>query len=637
MNKKTQITMFVILGLVLLILVIMFFSFMKMLKQKPIPVKKIIDELETGRLKNHVTNCMAKVGAGGLEKLGANGGVIYDFEGGRIIKDELTLGIDYLPYIDNLGQPYYVAYGLRKNTACSTVDHSISGYPYPETLVSDLNSIYFNPANPANCLYTAGLDGFFGQINLTKLCYISRQSSCESYAKGTVIGWTMQKQLEDYISKNLEYCIDFESFTRTIGANITHDPMPEVEVDIHDTDVSILVKYPITISFENQEPITQILNYQTTLNTRLESIFNYLHELLSGYEVKLLNFNMETDYMISSWKPGFEISIKRAPCTSCELPYKYDDMFELVDRESSLDGKPFIFRFAIENRRPVLDLISDRTANPLDGNLDIFLNAKDPDDTPITYYFLSYGYGRENCQGVGVPGGGPGGGPGYGSPPVPSDLERWCSRTPNLITPDPVPTLSIPISEYDVGNHPVGILAVDETGLFDYQNFDITIERSLSELPPDDVICLPSCRIFFGDWRFMPALESFPPPFNNSDSYDSALSAYCEKWCRVAANQCGSICNPIDLTNYPYDLFYAQTEDQCELCIKPLVHSGQHHAVHGCGGFAGNSCIAQMPVCLLIQAQIHDPWGDYFPEPSCYDDPFFDSMTPPAYIITQIT
>jgi len=94
MRKKSQITLFVMLGLVLLIIFIILMFIKENLEPKRYGLEEILDELETGKIKNHITNCITDVSMDGLEMLGANGGFIYDFQGGQIPFRSLNLGGD---------------------------------------------------------------------------------------------------------------------------------------------------------------------------------------------------------------------------------------------------------------------------------------------------------------------------------------------------------------------------------------------------------------------------------------------------------------------------------------------------------------------------------------------------------------
>jgi hypothetical protein len=621
MSKKAQITMFVILGLILLILVVMFFGFINQLKQKPTSVKKIIDELETGRLKDHVTNCMAKVGVEGLEKLGANGGVIYRFEGGNIPLENKVLGIDYLNY-SYLGQTYFVAYGLRKNTNCSWIDHTVLGYPFPGASIDQLNQIY-EDYNCSMVTSQSGYDGFFGQIVMNKLCILARQFEqpyCEGFANGEIMGLTIQAQLENYIREKLPLCIDFDEFIQRLDANVTVDFEPVVETNIHDAEILFTVKYPITISFDNKEPITQIISYQTTLNVRLARVYNFLHNALLQ-EAKFIDANIATDYTVSDvyYKEGIELTRIRAPCIDCQAPYKYDDIIEVTDRNSSVNGKPFVFRVAIENRRPILEPIPDQEINSVNDILQVPLRAQDPDDTTINYRFVSSGYGRVEC-GVGIAGA-------YQDPPCSSNTGGWCSNNPNPAPGSPS-LLSIPITEYDYGMHEVGILAIDEAGLFDYQMFNINVIYNVDPTAPDTASCMSSCT----DWDYIRSATygcQLPPPFDNSLDYPypADVYGYCEKWCEAAANPCSSVC---DFANSDsYSLFW----DSCRACVLPIVNSRQPNQ-YNCQQYNGDrySCIANMPNCYLILEKSR--YDNSFIE-FCYDIINFDLINPPALILTS--
>jgi len=628
MSKKAQITMFVILGLILLILVVMFFGFINQLKQKPTSVKKIIDELETGRLKDHVTNCMATVAVEGLEKLGANGGVIYDFEGGNIALQDKFLGTDYLNYT-YLGQTYFVAYGLRKNTNCSLIDHSILGYPFPGASIDELSILYDD--NCGTITSQSDYDGFFGQIVMNKLCIFARQVgqySCEPFANGVVMGLTIQKQLEDYVTEKLPLCIDFDEFTQRLDANVTVDLAPIVETNPHDAEILLTVKYPITISFDNKEPITQIISYQTTLNVRLARVYNFLHNALLQ-EAKYMRANIATDYTVSDvyYRQGIELTRIRAPCIDCQAPYKYDDIIEVVDRNSSVNGKPFVFRVAIENRRPVLEPIPDQEMTSVNDILQVPLRAQDPDDTTITYRFISSGYGRVEC-GVGIAGA-------YQDPPCLSNTGGWCSNNPNPAPGSPS-LLSIPITAYDYGTHQVGILAIDEAGLFDYQMFTINVTYPSVPAPPDTASCMSTCTYILPS-TFVEYIRSvtygcqLPPPFDNplDYPYPADVYGYCEKWCEIAANPCSSACDFTNPSLDPYSLFW----DSCRACVLPIVNSRQPN-LYNCQQFNNDryACLANMPVCyLVLEKSIYD---DSFYE-VCYDIINFNLINPPALILTS--
>ncbi len=441
-TKKAQITTFVIIGLVLLIVFIIFLALRRTAKPETQRIQEILNELETGSIKNHITNCVVQIAMDGIERIGANGGVIYDSEGGKIPFNDKVLGENYLNYT-YLNQPFFVAYALRENTLYNKIVYEAPGYPYPDTPLDGLNSIY-----NSDCLYNpscSAYDGFYGQNVMSKLCYLAHESGCEGFATGIEIGLTIQRQLEDYVATKLPMCVDFSAFTSRMPADVRVEEelgveaKPVVEANIHESEVVFLVKYPIRISFENQEPVTKVLNYQTTLKVRLGLMYNFLHNALLR-DSKLIEFNINNEYILSSYySDGLELSKINNPCTTCPLPYIYDDIIEVRDTKSLVKGKSFLFRVAVMNRKPALDLIDDVS---LDVSDNIQLKAFDPDDSDVTYMFLSQ-----------EPGG------------------CWQEEDYEIqINPDTV-FLSLHIDEIDVGNHNMGILVLDDSGLFDYQKF----------------------------------------------------------------------------------------------------------------------------------------------------------------------
>jgi len=404
-NKSAQITMFVILGLVLLIIFIIFLAIINSLKPKSASVEGILNELEAGRIKNHITNCIIQVTTEGIEKIGNNGGVIYDFEGGTIPFNRFNLGIDYLNYT-TLGKTYFVNYGLKKNLFCQKVNYSTPAYPYLDTPLNNLGSIYSSDIiSPPSCDFSqpySSYDGFYGQNVMKKLCHTLRLTSCESFARGLDAGLTIQKQLENYTAQKLPLCINFDAFNQKMTVNISAQAPPMAEVNIHDSDLLVIVKYPIKISFENQEPIIKVFDYQTTLNIRLARTYNFLYNVFS-LDSKKIDFNTSIDFISSvQWRDGLELKKYKDVCSTCGLPYKFDDIIEVTDRKSMVKGKAFVFRVAVEDRRPALDFIDDVKIDLKDTpELKILLKSYDPDDIRTTHYFLSFNIGDPTCNGAG--------------------------------------------------------------------------------------------------------------------------------------------------------------------------------------------------------------------------------------------
>jgi len=647
-HKKSQITMFVILGLVLLIVFIIILMMRQSIKPRPPTTESILNELETGRVKNHITDCAVRVAMDGLEKIGANGGMIYDFEGGTIPFRDLTLGLDYLNYT-RLQKPYFVAYGLKENTLCSKINYSTPDYPYTNTSLSEIDAIY-----NADCLFnsfSAAYDGFYGENTMNKLCHPMRASGCEPFAQGANVGFTIQKQLEDYVANKLPLCVNLAQFSDKMGAELIAEAQPTAEFNIHDSDILLTIKYPIKIIYPDQEPVAKVMDYQATLNVRLGRVYNFIYNLLS-YDSKKIDFNIEEEFISSPyWKNGLEVQRIRDPCAQCYWPHKYDDILEIVDRKSLVNGRPLLFRVALKDRRPALDWIEGEEIDvAISQTTDIPLNAYDPDDSKITHYFLSYNYGRSECQGSGdfVPSVEDS----ADATTVPESGKGWCEADARLQASLPYSQLWAPMSKYDTGAHKVGILALDDNGMFDYQTFWINIidtttnndaQNSCIEQCILDACCsyaqdAAQCSVC-DSGKCEPDANGNPCniskcDFSRLDPTENPYKDCKNAWCKTAANQCNSRCNANEYVGwicYPDD--NNEQKRGCHNCVYPVVHSEDQQVHKNCFTIPDKkNCIRAMPDCFWVRQ--NDTLTNTFVE-SCYNDTSLSEVQQPTYIITK--
>ena len=481
-GKRSQITMFVILGLIIFILLIIILAVKEAARPKTNTLEGVLNELKTGSIKNHITDCVKQLTADAVQSIGFNGGVIYDFEGGTIPFRAQEHGRDYLNFTYE-NKTYFVSYALKKNKACPVIDYSIPAYPHPSVALDQLVSTY----NTEGCRFLSSYDGFFGESRLNKLCYSAKESSCEPFAKGDQLGLTIQRQIEDYIASRLGRCVNFSAFARNMEADIREESEPVVDLVMRDSELIINVQYPVTIAFEGGEPVTRITEYQTSMNLALARTYNFLYDILRR-DAQRYDFDLLKEYVASEyWREGLSVIKMRDKNHDASLPARHDNIIQVIDRESVVNRKPLTIRAAVENRRPVLASISNQT---LDLDDDIYvvkipLQGYDPDDLGITYYVSS-----------------------YFSPRVAEDDGRLEQQYQVM--------LELHVSRYDYGMHNITLLVLDDSGLFDYQLFWVNItDRGFDRQPTDS--CVADCS-------------------ENSSIPD------CDEWCFLAGNPCFSEC-----------------------------------------------------------------------------------------------
>jgi len=587
--RKGQITLIVIVGLMILIVFFFFFSL-----KKSIPGEKetrnpnqLLYELESGLVKDHVTSCIYKVSSDGLERLGANGGFIYSFDGGTVPVDGVDLvpgmkeGVDFVNYTLG-GRRFLVAYGLRENAFCPAINYSTPGYPYVHTSLASLPVIYSSLESCAYNHSASDYDGFFGQVSLPKLCSFIGDSGCEVFAKGEIVGLTMQKQLEDFVQKKVPLCLNFSEFEEQFGAELFQDGNIVVKVSVRDSDVQVAMQYPFKAVYENGETLSKVVEYQSVLKVRLGLIYKFIYSVLS-FEARDPYYDLGLKATASPFfASGFEFKKLNNFCASCPLPHRYADLFEVFDSKSILNGKPFIFRTVIQDRRPVLEFVADR-AYDLTINLPpeeqvtealIPLVAVDPDDTPITHYFISEGYGDGWREPLGI------------DKPDDHFFENETKLSNDVL----VSLRLVPLfSRSDFGNHTVGVLIVDESGFFDYQWFKIRISDSDFVAPYSDV-CFDDCS-------------------------SSGVGEDCGYMCWISANHCQSICKSDYFSRYVPG---SEERDLCSACLYRIYHAEMPEAHVTCADILSEpACVSEMPDCFWILENVSDP---FIYEGRCVDD-----------------
>jgi len=201
--------------------------------------------------------------------------------------------------------------------------------------------------------------------------------------------------------------------------------------------------------------------------------------------------------------------------------------------------------------------------------------------------------------------------------------------------------LWVPISKYDSGTHEVGILVMDDSGLYDYQTFKIDVIDSSTNNPPDEN-CTYDCIVFGCSGYAQPWCTSCDnatqwqsgepydehydcPPFSNLMLQAPAHD--CENaWCTTSANQCRGECVGGSFAS-PYNVY----RDPCWDCVYPIVHSGDSDSHTNCFSILNkDQCLSHMPDCFWVKEKISNSFVE-----SCYNDTSLNSTARPAYILIQ--
>ncbi|MBI2548348.1 hypothetical protein HYW21_03285 [Candidatus Woesearchaeota archaeon] len=433
-SMKAQITMFMILGIVILAAFGFVFYVNEIMSQIRLQhkVDQIMEDvLETTALDYYVTICLESATQEALAIASLQGGRIYEtqipgtkqFQG----PPSLAYGSFVLPL--NMSQTVFgenatlinVSYGIaRPNLTVSQWHPDVPYYPY----LQDSYTFLVEDPQAYDTRYKDTLGNFRRPEHiLPALCDRYGMNALQSFnysANGTNYtvwvrcreSWfdtvntsdhsSIQEQLQFAIANKTRACVDFPTLSAYFGLNITEGNITS-KILFSDAYVDSYLDYPLVFSVAGREPITKFLTFATRQNIRFMYVYDTAMQIIEA-DTNNVFFDMVTDaYSLTrGGKPylqeGMTVFKEVQPCKRydlCPQTGNYSDIYVIQDNNSLIDGRPLRFQFAIENRKPALNYI---TFSNYSGVYDLILRenetividpyAYDPDEDFHSPLFL---------------------------------------------------------------------------------------------------------------------------------------------------------------------------------------------------------------------------------------------------------
>jgi hypothetical protein len=350
-TKKSQVTLFMIIMLVLFIIIGFLFYLTKYASKK----HAAEETKETQKMKfdlhpieNYVVQCLERTTKEGLLLLGSQGGRIYKAQGG--------LQIDYQPTDEGV---FFVKYN-NKNVA-----YGIKG------LQRDIGPYFAEvPAYPWLSFPKfpdfSGAPTTTGEFGINKLPPLT----------GAVGLKSIKSQLESYIENNLGNCLQWEFFE---GYEIKGGEM-KANVTLAKEEVVVHLMYPLKIKQLVSGNTAEMKDFFAREEVRLKKIYDYAYNLVEA-DINDIDFNLKG----VAGEGGLNVNV-------VEDVFGQDDIIIIKDTNSVVNTRPYEFIFARKNRPPALEYISNADITITEGeNLTAsylpsvsLLEAHDPDEDEIT-------------------------------------------------------------------------------------------------------------------------------------------------------------------------------------------------------------------------------------------------------------
>lgn len=433
MKKKGQVTVFVIIGIVLIfifgfaIFAVQWINDSAEQKEAENIVEKALADIP---INSYVTSCLEAVTSQGIQEILLQGGNLYSYNyyDTNSISNVYPLveGTTYIPF-NHSGKTVNVSYSITPNVYCEVTKKYIlpPAYPYPNKYLRDLlkDSVYYNDVeNNFVCARYGKESGFFGLNNLTKLCdwqgpnynpdaysLYGQQSSggvfiatCKKddfydYFASRTGQKNMQKQLAEYIEQHLPFCTNFSEFNQRMGGNVVIINDPKVRLIYGSSSVITEAEYRFSAGVKGSSR-NVFHGFSANIEIPLQEIYGCAHELVKR-EVQDIFFNKTSSFYEISECSGFLYKEHRNVCPGCQQA-PFDDVIEIIDSNKIIRGSPLTFLLGIKNRRPALEYYRDVSLDMFTSISDLqFIENQtielvpegfDPDDLNITYNYSGW-------------------------------------------------------------------------------------------------------------------------------------------------------------------------------------------------------------------------------------------------------
>lgn len=227
-RKRGQLSLFVILGIILLIVIGVGVYLAGLGETSPLPVEPVPASLQP--VKDHVEECLVQTAKSAFVLAGQQGGYVYPEEAG------------------------------------------IVPIPGRET---DSAALFFAPGSNITVPYWY----YLSSSNTCTACQFRTQKPA---LRSTPLLPSVEDQVGRYVRRNLVSCLDFAEFERRQFV-ITSSGEPFVDVSIGENDVSLLLNYPLTVTLQDQT--SELSRYQATLELDFKSIYEVATSITQEWAV----------------------------------------------------------------------------------------------------------------------------------------------------------------------------------------------------------------------------------------------------------------------------------------------------------------------------------------------------------------
>lgn len=417
--RRGQITLFVIIGIIVLILFLFILLIRNVTITQPFNPNAFGTPYDATLIEGYVGTCMDLVSDEAFTKLGQQGGLLYESQGGlhtySIAHPPVMLApqppapavpFQFFATPSSLDWPIHdvsaldrrqpnhvwVSFGLVNDSgyAARPPDRAPPEYPVANTAIADLEDA-LRPWSARS------RDGPFGQFALPKLCDstgpnamnpLHQNIRCPAYLQplplNPVHGPSIQESLTEYVENGMLGCLEQTELESRLGTSV-EIVRPNASVVMTENRVTLDIVLPLALG--SADGALRFGQFTRQYDVRLYKVYQYLFHLIKAASKRpYFSFNESTNYTsITPHYDGFVVQQQRVRNISSGR----QDLFlvTVTDPYSTVGKTSWAFQFLVQNRRPVLDQYNGLTLDemsPADPPVLVVVDAFDPDGESLT-------------------------------------------------------------------------------------------------------------------------------------------------------------------------------------------------------------------------------------------------------------
>ncbi|MCB9358622.1 hypothetical protein H6503_01700 [Candidatus Woesearchaeota archaeon] len=431
-SNKAQVTLFIIIAVVILVIFSVFMIILSGLGSKKIDTGRtaiIETDASYGEFNSFFEACLANALDDGIYLLGRQGGFIFKDQQGSLLDFDIEteeLDGSNVTVVTEFNFPSYMLpspgypclnqnadgwpLNLRGNTCIGNFNHamlninalSFGSYkkyaPLRDVEVSLCkNELFFNHTQ-----YDSAISQWSDEY-LQSICKPSPFTAKRKYS--------IESQLTSFIESQLEDCyLESLNFFNESDVKVTDRGDFNISLSFTDTSTLASVVFPITLDFLKSDAVAEEMSFFAKSDVRLKVIYSLLYggnillknvnknlfvyneDGIIDHDINNLTYDVESDSSELMNQFGiFNVTISR-------IHDNEGSLIQVIDHLSLSKGQPFIYNIRTENRPPALDSYHGAGMNEYEAYAfvgdDLFFSpvAYDPDDEGKEGAELLYDY-----------------------------------------------------------------------------------------------------------------------------------------------------------------------------------------------------------------------------------------------------